>query len=204
MGEADNFNRQYRLSAGPGGSGFEIGETSKSQPVALHMDFEFQKTDLTSQNTGKVTAWNLNPSQLAALNEKDCALALKAGYGSRLSLIFSGIVSHVSTELDGADRKTEIEVIDNLVEIRDTYVTVSYSGKVNWKTIITDTANQMGVTVTFSYNAEFKDISNGFSYVGKAKDILDKGKVERLVRFVKDRTFLLECDRPEPRCLGLV
>ena len=29
-----NFDRQYRLAAGPaGGAGFEIGETSKAQPV---------------------------------------------------------------------------------------------------------------------------------------------------------------------------
>ena len=176
MAEYENFDRQYRLAAGPaGGTGFEVGETSKAQPVALHVNFSLQKSDLETQNTGRVTLWNLNPSQLAVLNEKDCVVSLKAGYGSKLALIFAGIVSYVSTTIDSADRKTEIEVIDNLVEIRDTYVSVSYNGTVNWKTIFDDVAAQMGVAVSYSYNAEFVDISNGFSFVGLARDIMTKG-----------------------------
>ena len=176
MGGYDNFDRQYRLAAGPaGGAGFEVGETSKAQPVALHVNFSLQKSDLETQNTGRVTLWNLNPSQLAVRNEKDCVVSLKAGYGSKLALIFAGIVSYVSTTIDSADRKTEIEVIDNLVEIRDTYVSVSYNGTVNWKIIFDDVAAQMGVAVSYSYNAEFVDISNGFSFVGLARDIMTKG-----------------------------
>lgn len=176
MSGYENFDRQYRVAAGPaGGTGFEVGATSKAQPVPLHVDFSFQKSDLEAQNTGKLTLWNLNPSHLAVLNETDCCLSLKAGYGSHLSLIFAGIISYVRTSMDGADRKTEIEVIDNLVQIRDTYVSVSYNGTVNWKTIFDDVASQMGVAVTYSYNAEFKDISNGFSFVGLARDIMTKG-----------------------------
>jgi len=164
------------MAAGPaGGKGFEIGETSNEQPVPLHVNFSLQKSDLESQNTGRVTVWNLNKSELAVLNEKDCCVSLRAGYGNRLSLIFAGIISYVSTSADGADRKTEIEVVDNLVEIRDTYVTVSYKGTVNWKTIFDDVAAQMGVAVSYSYNAKFADISNGFSFVGLARDIMTKG-----------------------------
>lgn len=171
-----NFDRQYRLAAGKaGGSGFEIGETSKSQPVPLHIDFSFERTDMESQNTGRVTVWNLNKQHIAALEEKDCALSLRAGYGNRLALIFAGIITNCTTTLDGADRKTEIEVVDNLVEIRDTYVSVCYVGTVNWKTIFDDVANQMGVAVSYSYNAEFVDVNNGFSFVGLARDIMTKG-----------------------------
>lgn len=176
MASYQNFDRQYRLAAGQvGGTGFEIGETSETQPVPLHINFSLQKSDLETQNTGRVTVWNLNPSQLAALNEKDCVVSLRAGYGNQLPLIFAGIVSYVCTGLDSADRKTEIEVIDNLVEVRDTYVTVSYNGTVNWKTIFDDVAAQMGVAISYSYNAEFVDISNGFSFVGLARDIMTKG-----------------------------
>ena len=176
MASYRNFDRQYRLAAGQaGGTGFEIGETSKTQPVPLHINFSLQKSDLETQNTGRVTVWNLNKSQLAVLNEKDCVVSLRAGYGNQLPLIFAGIVSYVCTSLDSADRKTEIEVIDNLVEVRDTYVTVSYNGTVNWKTIYDDVAAQMGVAISYSYNAEFVDIANGFSFVGLARDIMTKG-----------------------------
>ena len=177
MAQYDNFDRQYRVSAGPaGGGGFEIGAASDpDHPVVPHIEFNCEKTDCEAQNTGKLSIWNLSPEHLAVLNEKDCAISLRAGYGNSMPLIFAGIISFSRTVMDGADRKTEIEVVDNLLPVRDTYVSVSYQGKVNWKTILDDVAAQMGVAITYSYNATFVDINNGFSYVGLAKEILTKG-----------------------------
>ena len=104
-----NFDREYRLAAGKaGGMGFEIGEKSKSQPVPLHINFSIERTDLETQNTGRVTVWNLNKEHLATLDEKDCVLSLKAGYGSRMPLIFAGIVTNCVTTHDG-------DVLDELV-----------------------------------------------------------------------------------------
>ena len=172
----ENFGREYRVAIGKAGeAGFEIGQRSESQPVPLHINFSIERTDLETQNTGRITIWNLNKQHLAALEEKDCCLSLKAGYQNRLPLIFSGIVTSVTTAYDGADRRTEVEVVDNLVEIRDTYVSISYTGTVNWKTIFDDVAGQMGVAISYSYNAEFVDIPNGFSFVGLARDIMTKG-----------------------------
>ena len=168
------FDRQYRLAAGPaGGTGFEVGEATEEQPVPLHISFSFQKTDLETQNTGKIEIWNLNEDELSVLEEEDCVVSLRAGYGDSLSLIFAGIVSFVSTTMDNADRKTEIEVVDNLIEIRDTYLSVSYSGSVSWETILNDTAAAMGVAISYSSGASFTTVSN-FSYVGKARNILTK------------------------------
>lgn len=176
MAGYENFDRQYRLAAGPGGgAGFEIGAVTDECPVPLHIDFSFQKSEKKADNTGKVTVWNLSPEHLAVLNEQDCVLSLRAGYGSNLALIFAGVISQVKISLDEADFKTEIEVEDSLVEIRDTYVSLTYNGNVNWKKILDDTAGQLGVAVEYSYNAEFVDIPNGFSYVGPAKDVLTKG-----------------------------
>lgn len=125
MASNENFDREYRVAIGKaGGAGSEIGEKSKSQPVPLHVNFSIERTDLETQNTGRVTLWNLNKQHLAALDEKDCCLSLRAGYRNRMALIFAGIVTNASTSQDGGDIKTEIEVIDNLVEIRDTYVSL--------------------------------------------------------------------------------
>lgn len=176
MAGYDNFDRQYRFAAGKAGKkGFEVGRKSASQPVPLHIAFSLQKADTETQNTGKVTIWNLNDAHLAALNEKDCVVSLRAGYNTHLSLIFAGIVSYATTAMDGSDRKTEIEVIDSLVEVRDTYVSISYKGKVNWKTILDDVAAQMGVAISYAYNVKFTDVQNGYTYVGKARNILTKG-----------------------------
>lgn len=166
-----NWDRQYRLSAGKAGSkGFEIGEGDRP----LHISFSVEKADTESSNTAKVSVWNLNDEHLAELNKDDCVVVLKAGYGTVMPLIFTGVVTFAQTKTDGSDVMTEIELVDNRVEVRDTYVSVCYSGTVNSKTLIQDTANQMGVTVSFSYNAEFKDIPNGFSYVGPAATVLTK------------------------------
>jgi len=171
-----NFNRQYRLIAGQGDrTGFSIGETSAENPVPLHIAFSIQKSDLETQNTGKIEIWNLNKNHIAELEKSNCIVALKAGYGARMSLIFSGFTSFVSTVADGADRKTTIEVLDSLTAARDAYVSLSYNGTVSWKTIFNDVAAKMGVTVVYAYNVQFTNVSNGYSYVGLAKNVLTKG-----------------------------
>lgn len=166
------FDRQYRFSAGQaGGVGFEVGVTD---PVALHISFNVQKADVSSANTSKITLWNLNKAQLSTLNEKDCIVTLKAGYGATMPLIFVGAVSRVETTVDGADRMTEIEAIDGRIELRDTFVSLSYKGVISAKKVMQDVAQQMGVSVTFSYNATFADYPNGFSFIGAGKTALDK------------------------------
>lgn len=112
-----NFDRQYRLAAGKAGStGFEIG--SGKRP--LHVSFSVEKADTNSQNTAKVTIWNLNDEHLAELSKNDCVVVLHAGYGDTRPLIFTGVVTFATTKADGADRSTEIELVDNRIEIRDT------------------------------------------------------------------------------------
>ena len=168
-----NFDRQYRFAAGQaGGKAFEIGECGGEIPMPLRVQFSFEKTDLESPNTGKISIWNLSPAHIAELERTNCIASLNAGYGSMRPLVFAGLIVHCETEDDGADRCTTLEVEDSLVNLRDTFVTISYSGKINSKTILDDVANQMGVAVTYSYNAEFSDLPNGYSYVGQARNVL--------------------------------
>ncbi len=175
MAGYNHFNRQYRLAAGPaGGTGFVIGEVVDGG-MPLNVEFSFEKSDLTSQNTGKISIWNLNKQHMAELEKKDCAVSFRAGYGNNMHLIFAGLVSFCSTDVDGADRKTEIEVVDNLISIRDTHVSLSYRGVISWEKIFIDVAAILGVAVIFSHNVSFAQLSNGFAYVGLAKNVLDKG-----------------------------
>ena len=170
------FDRQYRFAAGPpGGEGFEVGETSPSQPTALRINFSVEKADTEAPNTARISLWNLSPESIAILNEEDCFVKLRAGYGTNMPLVLKGTITYIHTVMDFADRETVIEIADGRVELRDTYVALSYSGVVSGKDIIEDTAGQMGIAVTFSYNAEFHDFPNGFSFVGPARVALDKG-----------------------------
>ena len=169
------FDRQYRFSAGPaGGSGFEIGTTTPESPTALHIKFSIEKADTETPNTSNISLWNLNPEHLVILNQKDCVVTLRAGYDNTMTLIFVGVVTHIETTLDGGDRETVIELTDGRIELRDTYVALSYSGIINTRKIIEDIAANMGVTLTFSYNAQFVNLENGFSFIGHGRTALDK------------------------------
>jgi hypothetical protein len=165
------FDRQYRFSAGRGTSAFEIGT---ADPTAMHIAFSVEKADTETPNNASVSVWNLNPEHLAILNSKDCIVALRAGYGNHMPLIFTGVVTYTETALDGADRETKIEAADGRIELRDTFVSLSYAGVINTRKIIEDIAAEMGVALTFSYNAEFADIPNGFSCVSAGRGALDK------------------------------
>ena len=169
------FDRQYRLAAGPaGGTGFEVGATTPESPTALHIRFTVDKCDTETPNIATISLWNLNPEQLAILNENDCVVTLRAGYGSNMPLLFIGTVTYIETSLDGGDRETYFELADGRVELRDSYVSLSYSGVINTKKIIEDVAAEMGATVSFSYNAQYADLPAGFSFVGLGRVALDK------------------------------
>lgn len=169
----ENFDRQYRVQVSPNnGGGFEFG----GEAFPLHISFSFQKADVITMNTGQISVWNLSPQQRAILidGEENCKLALWAGYGNRLFKIFSGLVSFSTTSMDGADLRTDIDVIDSLESYKDTYVNLSYSDVVSYETIIKDCVSQMGLPIETSYNVEFGSTENGLQYVGSGAEMLSK------------------------------
>ena len=88
------FDRQVRVAIGEGGGpGYEIG-ASAANGIPIHVKFSFEKADVESPNTGKVTIWNLNKEHLAELEKQDCIVVVRAGYGSNLTEAFSGTVTH--------------------------------------------------------------------------------------------------------------
>lgn len=171
----ENWMRTYVMRCGKmGKKGFEIGNTDSPTQDCLHVSFSVEKSSAESPNNAKVQIWNLSPKNLSILETKDCIVELKAGYGNNRSLILVGNVSSAITTLDGADRLTELEVVDGLVELRDTNISVSINGKVNLKTVYKKIAAAMGISVKFAGDLSFKTLPNGFSYVGKAKGALQK------------------------------
>ena len=132
----ENWMRTYTMRCGKmGKQGFEIGNVNSVTEDCLHVSFSVEKSSEESQNDAKVQIWNLSPKNLSILESKDCVVELKAGYGKNRSLIFVGNVSSAITTLDNADRLTELTVVDGLVELRDTNISVSINGKVNSKTV---------------------------------------------------------------------
>lgn len=171
----ENWMRTYVMRCGKmGKKGFEIGNINSTTEDCLHVSFSVEKSSAESPNNAKVQIWNLSPKNLSILESKNCVVELKAGYGKNRSLILVGNVSSAITTLDGADKLTELEVVDGLVELRDTNIKVSINGKVNCKTVYKKIANAMGVSIKFASDLSFKTLPHGFSYVGKAKGALQK------------------------------
>ncbi len=167
-----NFDRQYLLTVYQSGvKQFSCGQNS---PYALHIRFSVQKADLETENTAKICLWNLNSSHLGILKQRDCYVILQAGYGLHLPVIFEGNISFIRTELDGADRRTTLEVIDGGWALRDTWLSLAYGGAVNTRHILEDIARQMNLAVLFSPGAIYQDLTLGFSYTGLAGRALDK------------------------------
>lgn len=171
----ENFIRRYLMKAGKmGHNGFQIGQTSTENPHALHISFSIEKSTSETANTAKVQIWNLSPANLSVLDAEDCVIELQAGYANHIALILAGNVVTSSTEMDGADRMTELEVVDGRVALRDTYVEISRSGRVDSKEVFDEIAGAMGVSVIYSKGCKFKVLPHGFSFVGPAKTVLKK------------------------------
>lgn len=169
-----NWGRRYILEIGPqGGTGFRIGGEYGKEEV-LHVSFSVEKSDAESANTCKIEIWNLADETLKLLDEKDNAAYLKAGYERNVPLIFAGIITNVQTELDGSDRLTRLEVTDGRVALRDTTISTSINGKVDSHDIYEMIAKEMGLTIDFANDLEFKTFPNGYSFVGKGRNALQR------------------------------
>ncbi len=173
--EGRNFLRTYSMKCGAmGSSGFEIGNMSSPAETPLHISFSVEKSDAEAANTAKVQIWNLSDQNLKVLDTADCVLELKAGYGNNNALILVGNITHASTSMDGADRMTELEVVDGRVELRDCVLSISFDGAVDSREVYSYIAGQMGVAILFADGLEYKVLPNGFSFVGQARTALQK------------------------------
>ena len=170
-----NWMRRYTLKCGPEGqTGFEIGHTNSATETALHISFSIEKSDSSNPNDAKVQVWNLSDENLKILEMKDCIVELRAGYEDSMALILVGNVTSVITTIENADRMTEITVVDGNIALRDVAVSISMNGMVNCRTLYNMLAKEMGMPITYASDLTFKNMPNGFSYVGKARLALHK------------------------------
>ena len=167
------FDRRYTLRCGQrGNDGFEIGTNDGVQQ--LHINFSVEKADVKAANTAKIQIWNLSETNLSVVEQKDCVIELKAGYGSDQAVVLVGNVTTSTTVMDNADRMTEIEVVDGRVELRDTMISISLNGQVDSREVYSTIATSMGLPIIMADELQFPVIPDGFYFVGKARACLTK------------------------------
>ncbi|MCD8201903.1 MAG: hypothetical protein LUD47_07555 [Clostridia bacterium] len=175
-----NWDRQYRLTAtvqNDDGTydGFTIGQQAEDGR-AIHISFSVQRTDEITYNSAKMNIWNLSQAHIDILTKVNCSLQLCAGYGDSRPVVFSGTVTNLSKQRDGADWNIEIECVDCFLETTQTTLAVSYAAGVSAYQILSDVSNRIGTPVTYSANAQLKleqkKFGNGYVHIGYAEDIL--------------------------------
>ncbi len=170
-----NFNRQYTILAGvPGHMGFELSSTG--QPRPLHVNFDLEKTDSQTSNTGRLQVSNLNDEHKAILSEEGCVVEIRAGYSDTLGSIFLGGAMNPSEILQNADRTLELELYDGHA-CYDAVGSISLNGVVMGNTLLSEIKTKMGVesvivTDKASSMLQTAKYSNGYCYVGKLKTAL--------------------------------
>lgn len=168
---SNRFLRNYRLQIGKKG---ETKGVSIVQPI--RMSFDIEKTTESNPNESTIKIYNLSPATRALIEKPDMRCVLYAGYeeeGEPLRLC-SGDIAYAYSYLDAADWITELAVLDGLIEIRDTAVSLGYAGGVNSTQILNAIAGAMGLILVAPNSLSERKWVNGFSFYGAARTALDK------------------------------
>ena len=192
------WDRQYRVRIGKNNSvGREIGKPNKDTGRALRCSFSCEVGDSSSSNTGKISLWNLSDETLRLLEQEDCLIELRAGYGDDLPVIMGGSLTHFEIDTSGADQQTTIEFVDGFTSARDTTMSLSYAGTVNGEKIVRDIAQDMGCEVKLSPNAKLIDFKN-FAFVGTGKTVIGRLCDRSKLRWSVQNGIIQICALDEP------
>jgi hypothetical protein len=168
---AQLWNRKAVVTMGPKGEqGVKI--------EGLRVSFDIVKTLGQPSNNAKIMIYNLNESNKSILKTKESLLLkLEVGYGSNVDLLFIGDIVRSTTQRNGADFISTIEVADGDESLRKATLDKSYIAGTNELTIVQDAMNEMKKTgqVIVKSIATLKDsiAQNGFTASGLASDIVD-------------------------------
>lgn len=164
------FKRTYRLLVGrPGQVGVEV-------TAPLRVTFEVEKNTEEEPNFHKIRVYNLKPERRREFEQSDMSVRLYAGYEEEdgALLLAAGAVVDAFTFFDGPDVVTELHVLDGYIEIRDTAVSLGYSGGVTSQTILSDVARAMGLPLLLGEDVPQRSWPGGFSFYGPARNALHK------------------------------
>lgn len=170
---AQLWNRKAIVTMGiKGGQGVKI--------EGLRIAFDIEKTNAKSANNAKIMIYNLNESNKSLLKTKeDLSLTLEVGYGANgVDLLFTGDIVRSTTQRNGADFITTIEVDDGDESLRKAKLEKSYAAGASEKTIVEDALQSMkdaGQIVIGSIDSLRDEVAqNGFSASGLASNIIEQ------------------------------
>jgi len=169
----ENWLRNYKIIIGKQGQqGIQFGGNAYGDN--LHVSFDIEKTDDTSNNTASMKLWNLSDEHINALSADGTKVEIRAGYSDNLATVYYGDVVEVVEELDDSDRMVEVELSEGVSDFQS-YVSFSLAGSVPCVSVLSRFINEIGSPSVIYSNTASELINNvkygnGYSYVGRTKD----------------------------------
>ncbi len=163
------FGRTVQILTGVRGS-----ETALSL-TGSRIEFIAKKTNKRSNNSAQIRIYNLSSATVAEFEKQGAIVTLNAGYAQGLGagVLISGDVSDITTERNGADIATVIEVSDGTNVIREKTVSVAMTGVVTAENALRKIADNIGLPLSISEPIKSK-YQSGFACYGAPMDAIDK------------------------------
>lgn len=143
-----------------------------------HIQVNVQKNINPSQNKANVQIWGLERNTRNKLEAKQ-KIIIKAGYADEggVQVVYRGEILKADSQKNPPEVITVIEASSGVKNIKNQYVSRSYSEGVYLEDIINDVIDITGYAFTTNLkDIKFKNIQfkNGFSFSGEIRDFLNK------------------------------
>ena len=110
----------------------------------LDLEFTVPFDDDMEPNEAEITVYNLSDNTIKQL-KKDASISIDAGYGDDTGVLFSGFISKIKTEYDGADKVTTIYAMDDIKD--HTIASIAFDEGTRASTILRKLIDKTGIPV---------------------------------------------------------
>jgi hypothetical protein len=173
------FHRQFALSVG----GIGIA-TSSTDPARIHstlrVAFRVDRTSQKEPSPAEITIWNLSKDSRAALESARLPVELSVGYSGQIFRIFSGDLLDASTQRQGVDLVTKLQLQDGAGRYRSARVNESLAPGTPLSAAIQAAATALGLPLgnlaahLTNVRGTTQALQKGFALVGSAQEQLTK------------------------------
>lgn len=162
------YNRLFSVAVGEGG---QAGVAFDN----VRCEFRVKKSRDSTANSIEFKVYNLSGATRTKFETVDNRVVLSAGYAlTGLQVLAIGDILKASTDYPSPEIVTSVTAGDGAKSLRGTRISSSYEAGVSAKTIVDQIVEKLGVDgsdINFDLSGSFRQ---GWSYVGRAQDALDK------------------------------
>lgn len=150
------------------------GQAGKSIS-GLRVGFRVEHTRSATPSKAVIEVYNLSWESIGLLEADDARVRLLVGYDAP-HMVFTGspVKRGVVTRQQGPDRVTRIEAEDGGSTWRTSRVEINIVGATTFQAVLSEVLTQMGLPKGSVRTDLTGELSQGLTYVGPARDLLDR------------------------------